>query len=327
MTTFFVNNSSLEWRDKRYHISAALKQMLLLAVIITVIWWIVGLRLPFFGDMKWADQQIQYLTGIEGLFNPYEAQGFFNTPWALLFLLPFNFVPFEIAILLQGLIYHMALTIIVFKFSPAKLDDKSQKIAALAILLSPFVADFAVEINNDWIPTLGLLVPPAWSAPFILAKPQNAIGYFFSFDWKTLVRAVLIGSVTMVLSFFIWGFDWVLRAYNSIQRDSLGISFNAAPMSIEGFGVLPSILVGSLLIVYVLYRVHIASKNRPISEREQRDLALYAVVGGLFFVPYIAGYSLALMYALLCAKVPRIMLAATVLLWIVLIPLLSSFFV
>lgn len=324
MQQFFTTDSLIQWRDKSYTISAALKQMLLLALILTIAWWIIG-YLYYTSDIKWADQQLQYLTGVQGLLHPYQAQGFFNPPWALLFSFPFNFMPFELAIILQGIVYHFALTLIVFKFSPAKMDDRSKKIAACAILLSPFIADLAVEINNDWIPAIGLLVPPAWSAPFILAKPQNAIGYYASFDWKTLMRAILIGAALTCLSFVLWGVDWPLRAYNSIQRDSLGTAFNGAP--IEIFGLLPALSLGGLLMAYVLYRVHIAPARYADTERQQRDLALFAVIGGLFFVPYIAGYSLALVYALLCARVPRIMMACTVLMWLVLVPTLAAYFI
>lgn len=323
MPSFLVEATVFEWRGKTYTISAALKQMLLLSTIITFIYWLIGLWLPNITN-KWSDQREQYLTGLEGLQHPYRFTGFFNPPWTLLIMFPFNFFPFEIAVLLQGILYHGILTTIAFKFTPAYFDDKSKRLAALAILLSPFPADLALELNNDWVPALGLLVPPVISPIFILAKPQNAIGYFFSFRWKTLVRAVLIGSITVVLSFFIWGFDWMLRAYNSIQRDSLGINFSGAPIQL--IGLVPSLLIGTLLIAYVLYRVHGKPVPERLREQQQKDLALYAVVGGLFFVPYIAGYSLALIYALLGAKVPRIMLGFNLLLWVMVIAILSITF-
>ncbi len=315
MLSHFREASEIRWRGKSYTISAALKQMLVLATIISIIYWIIGLLIP--SDLlpiKWGDQRDQYLTGFEGLRHPYQAPGFFNPPWTLVIMFPFNFVPFEIAVLLQGILYHCVLTIIAFKFSPATFDDKAKRLAALAILTSPFPADLILELNNDWVPAIGLLVPPVLSPIFILAKPQNAIGYFFSFEWKKLVRAVLVGSITVVLSFFIWGFDWMLRAYESIQRDSLGTPFSAAPIQL--IGLVPSLLIGTLLIAYVLYRVYGKPVPQQLREQQQRDLTLFAVVGGMFFVPYIAGYSLALIYALLGAKVPRIILAFNVLLWI-----------
>lgn len=315
MLSYFREASEIQWRDKSYTISATLKQMLLLATLISIVYWVIGLLIP--SDMlevKWNDQREQYLTGIEGLIHPYEATGFFNPPWTLLIMFPFNLVPFELAVLLQGILYHCILTIIAFKFSPGNFDDKAKRLAALAILTSPFPADLILELNNDWVPALGLIVPPVLSPIFILAKPQNAIGYFFSFEWEKLVRAVLIGSVIVVLSFFIWGFDWMLRAYESIQSDSLGTAFSAAPIQL--IGVMPSILIGTLLIAYVLYRVYSKPVPERLREQQQRDLTLFAVIGGLFFVPYIAGYSLAIIYALLGAKVPRIMLTFNVLLWI-----------
>lgn len=323
MPSFFTEATELKWREKTYIISAALKQMLILSTLITIIYWLIGLWLPNM-PYKWGDQREQYLTGFEGLQHPYRFTGFFNPPWTLLIMFPFNFVPFEIAVLLQGILYHGILTTIAFKFTPANFDDKSKRIAALAILLSPFPADLALELNNDWVPALGLLVPPVISPIFILAKPQNAIGYFLSFRWKTLVRAVLIGSITVVLSFVIWRPDWILRAYNSIQRDSLGTNFSGAPIQL--IGLIPSILIGTLLIAYVLYRVYGKPVPERLQEQQQKDLALYAVVGGLFFVPYIAGYSLALIYALLSAKVPRIMLGFNLLLWAMTIAILSIAF-
>lgn len=325
MQAVFSEPTIIEWRGKSYTISVALKQMLLLSTLITIVYWVIGLLIPSEQlPYKWSDQRDQYLTGFEGLRHPYQFTGFFNPPWTLLIMFPFNFMPVEIAVLLQGILYHGILTVIAFKFTPAHFDDKSKRIAGLAIILSPFPADLAIELNNDWVPALGLLVPSAISPLFILAKPQNAIGYFLSLRWKALVRAVLVGSSIVVLSFFIWGFDWMLRAYNSIQRDSLGVSFNAAPINI--IGLIPSLLIGTTLIAYVLYRVHAQQIPEKRQIQQQKDLTIYAIGGALFFVPYIAGYSLALIYALLAAKVPRIMLGFNLLLWAMVLFILASSF-
>jgi len=325
MRLFFKETSIIHWQENSYLVSATLKQMLMLATIITILWWSIGLVRPMQeGDtIRWADQADQYLQGIEGLINPYDVPGFFNAPWAMVIMFPFNLVPFEIAILLQGILYHCVLTIIAYKFCPAHFDEKSRRLATLAILTSPFPADLALELNNDWIPALGLLVPSALSPIFILTKPQNAIGYFLAFEWKPLMRAILVGSATIILSFFIWGHDWILRAYDSIQTDSLGTDFSAAPITL--IGVVPSLLIGTLIITYVLYRVHFKPRSNDTIQH-QRDMALYAIVGGFFFTPYIAGYSLALIYALLGAKVPRIMLAFNIVLWIFVLALLSLAF-
>ncbi|MEM9951259.1 MAG: hypothetical protein AAF846_06660 [Chloroflexota bacterium] len=323
---FLSKESSFKLGQWQIELSAILKQMLLYAIIVTIIWWIVGLTRPIgIDDTRWGDQRFIFLAGLDGVINPYSVEGYINPPWAYVFLLPFSLLPVEVAVLMQGILYHCVLMAIGFMYAPSKSTDRDKLFIGLALLTSPFFADIAVELNIDWIPAIGLLVPPSLSPIFILAKPQNALGYYLSLEWKPLMRAILVGSAVIVMSFFIWGFDWINELLLSIQNTPPGgLNFNAAPMS--HIGILPSITIGLILAIGLIYNIHFSTTSKS-AQRQQRDLTLYAVVCGFFLLPYLAGYSLALIYALLVAKVPRIMLALNIILWIGIIILLIPFFI
>ncbi|NDJ61950.1 MAG: hypothetical protein GYB67_12540 [Chloroflexi bacterium] len=276
-----------------------------LGLLIGLGWWIVGLVLRATQDFfVWGDQLWTFTLADVGFLTPYDLPGFVNTPWTLIPLLPLSYLPFELAVLAQMLIYYGALAAIIVKFGRPSRAAKRRWLPhpVVIVLASPLALDAALNLNIDWIVCLGLLVPPLWSGPFLLAKPQLATGYILSFSRRDLVRWLIVVLITGIISLLIWG-PWPLDLLESFQRYEVAWGINMAPMALlpAPIGVPVSIGIGVLLAVFAVRR---------------RD-ALLGVLAGLFFVPYVASYSLLLPFALITARLPRVGLLVTVSLWLI----------
>jgi hypothetical protein len=156
-------------------------------------------------------------------------------------------------------------------------------------------------LNIDWLACLGLLVPAAWSGPFLLIKPQVALGVWISFKRRDLVRAIIVSLLTLLASLVIWG-DWITRlpGYASSQ---LHWGSNMAPLALLPAPVAVPISLGvGIALVWIAFR--------------RRDPVL-SILAWLFFVPYIKFYSLLLPLALLAVRWPRLALLISAVMWIV----------
>ena len=275
------------------------KQLGVIAFVFALFWWGVGLwlrqtDLPFY---IWGDQGWIFLKRTADVFHPYKTAGFFNVPWARVILLPFMTLPFDWGVFAQMAIYFIGLSAVVDKFSNEHASLFRKRITLLIALASPFALDTAIELNIDWMVVIGLLVPPAYSGPFLLIKPQAVIGYIASFAWMTLVRWIIVVLVVVLISLLIWG-AWFMDLIASAQFYPLGVAVNVAPMSI--ISPILSILIGSILLVIAFWR------KSPTA----------GIWGGIFFMPYVASYSILLPFTLLVIRFPRVMAIFTVALWI-----------
>jgi hypothetical protein len=260
------------------------------ALGLAVVCWLVALALRADGGfMVWLDQQVTFLRGVRHVVAPYNVPGFVNTPWTLVLLLPFNLPPLEVGVLLQLVIYFAALVGVIFKFG-------GERAAVLLTLTSPLALDATINLNVDWLVCLGLLVPPWLSGPLLLVKPQIATGYLLGFKWREFVRWLLVTLVTLLASLLIWGV-WPLRMLDSLRAYPVSWSINLAPAALLTWPV--ALALGAALAAYALRR---------------RD-SLLGILAGLFFVPYIASYSLLLPYALVAARWPVVAATAHVTLW------------
>ncbi len=155
-----------------------------------------------------------------------------------------------------------------------------------------------MELNIDWIVLLGLLVPPTWSGPFLLIKPQDALGVVITYRRRTILRMAAVTLGLLVVTLLIWG-AWPPAMWNAIRAYSLGRSFNLAPVSLMPWPL--SIAIGLIMAFYAIRR-----RDRAVS-----------ILAWLFFVPYITLYSLLLPFALLTFKSARLALIISVVMWIV----------
>lgn len=274
------------------------RRLLLAGLIFGLIWWLLALMiaqneaLRAFGLTVWGDQQWTFLQIPHALADPYRVPGFVNPPWAAIFFLPLASLPLETATFIQTAIYFAALTLLIDRMG----QGSGRWLALIAALGSPFAFDAVIELNLDWIIALGLLLPPVWSAPFLLAKPQIALGWVLGMKPPQIRRWIIVALLTLLASLLLWG-DWPARLLDNGVRYPVSWLINVAPLAYLG----PlSLLLALFLVWRALHR---------------RDPVL-GVLAGLCLVPYIAPYSLLIPYTLAAVRWPRALLILTAALWI-----------
>jgi hypothetical protein len=277
-----------------FHIPVEFGRALLISQALALVWWLVAMWLRGHTSVPvWYDQQVTFTQVPLRLANPYEIY-FVNPPWTAVLLIPFGLMPLPLSVLVQLCLYFAILTAVIFRYKGG--------IWIVLLALTSYIAfDSALELNVDWLACLGLLVPPAWSGPFLWVKPQTALGVWLSFQPRDVVRAVIVTLLLLIVSLIIWG-DWLspLLHYMSSQMQR---EFNMAPM-----GLLPA-PVGVLIalgIGIVLARIAFRRRDPVLS-----------ILAWLFFVPYIKIYSLLLPLALLGIRLPRFALLVSTVMWLV----------
>ena len=280
-------------RNRTLTISPELKTMLLIALVMAVILWGIAFQVRTHNlVLTWDDLIVSFSNSLSYLQRPYDTLNFYNPPWTHLFLIPFDPLPLELAALVHILLYCLLLTLVVRKFGGGKW-------ALLLTLTSVLAVDMAIEINIDWLIYLGLLVPPAWSAPFLMVKPQAAWGYVLSFSRTEFLRATLVGAVVLGLSFIIWG-NWPQALQAALAVDEVNRMANTAPLNfLPVWAVVP---FGIGLLIYAF---------------RKRD-PLLCTLAGYCFVPYISVNSTLLIFALMATRWPRLMLFLSAVMWFIL---------
>ncbi len=264
---------------------------LLFSQVMALVWWGVSLYIdsldPFFA---WNDQIRAFRAAAAMPLTPYEAH-FLNPPWAVLFVWPFAQLPLAWGSLAQTMVYFAALSGVVYKFGGG--------MRAVVLMLGSYFAFTGVyELNIEWVVVVGLLLPPAWGVPFVLAKPQLALTYYLAWPRQTVARAVIVGLLTLLISFAVWGWWPPLMLDNTSRLLSYHVA-NIAPQ--YQFGWLISLAIGIPFLSYAFYK---------------RDVVLL-ILAWLFFVPYIGAYSVLLHVGLASIKWPRVMLIVVLVTWAV----------
>ncbi len=285
----FVRTIVLRWRAA---LITPFGQALALAAVLALGWWVLALAVRGSGVrvLVWDDQVSTFTAA--NLSHPYSVPGFVNPPWTMVFLAPLRLLPLEGAVLTQMLIYFLTLTALMQKFGRGQV-----RLAAAVALTSPLALDTALELNIDWLVCLGLLVPPAYSAPLLLVKPQNALGYLLSFNRRDLIRWLIVTLTVVLISFVVWG-NWVQGWIDNTQSKLVVWAINVAPAAL--IGAPASLVIGALLAAAALRR---------------RD-PVWGILAGTCFVPYLAGYSAMLPFALIGARFPRAALLVSLALWL-----------
>ena len=264
---------------------------LMISQLLAVIGWGITMQIRVQAlAPAWIDQQNIFMPAARHVADPYQIGWYTNPPWAALMLAPFGLLPLPVATLLQICLYFAILTLVIFKSGGG--------LKAVLITLTSFVAlDSAIELNIDWLVALGLLVPPTWSGPLLLVKPQVAPGYWLSFKPRQLIYSAGVLAAVLLVSLLVWpGWPQAMRDAAAPLTER---SHNLAPMS-----VLPpviSLAIGAALAWRAIRR---------------HDLVV-GILAGLFFVPYIAFYSLLIPFALSAVRWPRITLLISVVMWVI----------
>ena len=267
------------------------RQMLGVALVLALLWWLAALLLRESGRfLVWDDQQVTFTRALFFLDAPYALPGYKNPPWGLIILTPFSLLSLPLATLLQMLLYFAVLTRIIYQYGGSAR-------AALTVLLSPLALDAAINLNIDWLIGLALIIPREWSVILLLLKPQTLPGYVLVFSRLELMRAAIIGLTLLLVSLLLWGV-WIIPLVEATETASIAYQINFAPRNI--IGLIPSLIIGAAL---------------SIAAWRRRDVVL-AVWAGIFFVPYIASYSLLIHFALAAARWTKAAMLLTVALWV-----------
>lgn len=292
-----LNMSTIKHSIQHY---PKLGSMFIIALIMSVGYWGLGLLAQthnvifVWGDLAWTFSKAITYWG-----TPYEIPGYFSTPWANLFLIPFELLPIQIVALLMITIYFCLITLLIYKY-------KGDRISLILTLTSILALDTALEINIDWLVCIGLIIPKKWSLPFLLIKPQTAMGYILSFSKGEFIHAMIVILIVLIASFLIWG-EWINDLFKSIEYWETNSLVNLAPITI-----LPSalaIFIGILISIYG-WRKHDA---------------IACIIGGIFFVPYIAPNSLLISLALLSTRYKKSLLFISLICWIITLNIIFKF--
>lgn len=321
ISTFFRHDTIFTIRRKQWILSAIYKQTLLLALAAAVLWWCfaVWLTLNTVPGTVWEDQRWTFLN--VNLRQPYQTPGFVNPPWTVLFLLPLQ--PFSLGggVMLQLIIFFVCLVGLIHRFG-----GKTPFWTMLIVVTSPLALDNAIELNIDWLVCLGLLVPPAYSAPLLLVKPQLALGYLLSFKWEDLIRWLMVLLITITLSLMIWG-NWLPAWVRNITT-ILRLAVNMAPMSWAG--TIPALVLCGLLMILAFRHAYQMQRQQDAPQPTEKHRlhppdALLSILAGMCLVPYLATYSALLPLTLIAIRYPRLALVISLALWLTLLSILYNY--
>lgn len=283
------------------HVLPIYRHLLFFGVVMACLWWLVGytLRTRSTALLVWDDQQSTFLD--INVYTPYEEIGFINPPHTVLWLAPLQ--PLG---LYAGVAVQMGLWCVGLAWLTVRFKAKQPYWSAFISLTSVFMLDNALELNIDWLIVWGLLVPPPYSAPLLLVKPQSALGYLFGFRWGVWWRWGLVALLTFALTLVLWG-NWIPEWLANIEgRSWMFDHVNASPVRL--IGTVPAFLLGSVLLAWAFWK---------------QD-SLIGVVGGVFFVPYVTIYSLHLQFTLLAIRFPRMMGGLSLAFWAVVVLVLTT---
>ncbi len=267
---------------------------LVLSQLFAVVGWVAAGTLFYKTNVPaWADQHTTFLASTNQWLSPYAVFGFIVVPWTVIPLLPLHFFSLYAATLIQTCLYFALLTLMIFKFGGG--------LTTTLLVLTSFVAlDAVIELNVDWLVCLGLVVPPALSGPFLLIKPQDALGIWLTFTRKALVQAVIVSLLVFLVSLLIWRL-WPLTLVEAVQ--GLGTHVQHLP------NVAPAI--------YLPYPISIGIGLFLAWRAFKRRDPVFAILAWLFFVPYIAFYSLLIHFTALSVRFPRFALLISAVMWII----------
>jgi hypothetical protein len=198
-----------------HHSIAAKKYLLYFMIVLSAGLLIISIALMYLYVPDGKDWALYFRPAVIRLFtgnSPYTGD-FLNPPWALLPLAPLALLPPRLgsAILVIG-------SPIIFGLIAYKLGAKLLPVIFFAFS-SPVIHN-TFNINIDWMPALGLLMPPPIGLFFVLIKPQSGIGvaiYWLFESWqKDRLKGVfkIFWPVTLafVISFIVYGFWPLSRA-------------------------------------------------------------------------------------------------------------------
>lgn len=143
--------------------------------------------------------------------NPYKVEGFSNPIWSLLPLVPVALLPENVGRAVGVLMGLVAFGVVAYRLG-------AKPLALAAFLVSPPVLHCLLNANIDWMPLLGVILPPQIGLFFLVIKPQ--VGYLVGAFWlveawrrggmREVARVFLPVTAALAVTFALWGF-WPAR--------------------------------------------------------------------------------------------------------------------
>ncbi len=238
--------------------------------------------------IDWRDTYLPAtLAALEGK-SPFTVEVYYSAPWAIIPLIPFAIMPYEI-----GRLGVFVLGLAVFAYVPIRLGAKMP--ATIIFLMSAAVIGCLNNGNIEWMPLLGFVLPPQLGLILLAIKPQVGIGlglYWLITIWKDkgfkeVVMVFAPVTILILVSFMIYG-PWVLRFRQTLA------------WSVDNTSLFPyGLFIGAILLI------------RSLKQKNDR----LAMAAGPFLSPYVLQFT---WVAVLCSLLdePLELLVVVICLWI-----------
>jgi hypothetical protein len=156
--------------------------------------------------IDWHDTFRPAARELLALRSPYTVDGFYYPIWCLLPLAPLAALPENI-----GRTLHVLVSLAGFGYVAYRLGAKPLSLAGF--LMSPPVLHCLLNANIDWIPLLGVVLPPQAGLFLLVVKPQVGfvVGLFWLVEawrkgrWREVFRVFAPVTLAMLATFAIFG--------------------------------------------------------------------------------------------------------------------------
>ena len=187
----------------------------LLAVVLVSVTAAASIWLP--PGIDWHDTFRPAARNLLSLQNPYSVEGFYYPVWCLFPLLPIAWLPESI-----GRAIHVLMSLAGFGYVAYRLG--AQPLALAAFLVSPPVLHCLLNANIDWMPLLGVVLPPQAGLFLLVIKPQVGfvVGLFWLVEawrkgrWREVLRVFWPATLALLATFAIFGL-WPLRFAHTLS--------------------------------------------------------------------------------------------------------------
>lgn len=220
--------------------------------------------------------------------SPFSVEIYYAAPWALIPLMPFALLPYAL-----GRLGVFLLGLCAFAFTAYQLG--ARKWTLILFMLSAAVVGCLNNGNIEWMPLLGIVLPPQLGLILLAVKPQVGIGlglYWMVMIWREkgfveVVKAFAPVTVLLLISFGLYG-PWVLRFDQTLAWSVDNTSF--------GF---QGLFIGAVALVW------------SVRNRNERT----ALAAGPFLSPYVLQFTWSATLVPLLNK-PWELLVGVVCLWV-----------
>ena len=268
--------------------------VLLLAVGLAVFWFLIAGRVSDgSGIGMWGDQYNIYTRVDENLADPYADALYTYVPWGAVMVAPLALLPFEWSVLAQMVLYFVLLALLVYRFGGGWR-------VVLLVLTSSLAYDTALEISLEWIVVIGLLVPPVFSGPFLVVKPQVALGAWLGYRWRDMLWGGAVVLAVAGLALLIWP-GWPQDMLAAITNNTLGEWGGRVNIALSRLLPWPLTWAVGLALAWLAFR--------------RRDMIL-GVLAWQFFVPYTTFYGIMPAFVLLAVRWPWAALIISLAAWV-----------